>query len=256
MVLRSFAFALALVAPLKAVAQDIPELLKHGDEYFSRAETSEALPYYVKAYEEAPGEEATIIRLIRTYADLGWLHLHTDTTSEGYYCQAARYADTLVALYPSLPAAHFWEAMTRGSLIPFGSVHEKLRLGKTVRAEAEKAVSLDSTFALPYIVLAIFERESAQLSWFERTIANVIFGGDLHGSFEASEAYLAKAVKYDSANSYAYYEMYWTYLAEGRRSEAAEALRRVLAIPARSQREARQHQLAQNYLEKLEQSAE
>ena len=256
MALRLFAIAVVLVAPLKIPAQEIPELLRRGDEHFSRAETREALPFYLRAYALGPGESRTLTRLIRTYSDLGWLHLHADTTSEGYYRQAAHYADTLLALNPSLPAAHFWEAMTKGSLIPFGGVHEKLRLGKLVRAEAQETITLDSTFALAYIILAIFERESARLSWFERTVANVIFGGELHGSFEASEAYLARAVKCDSANSYAYYEMYWTYLAEGRRNAAAESLRRVLAIPARSQREAQQRQLAQNYLEKLEQSAE
>jgi tetratricopeptide (TPR) repeat protein len=166
------------------------------------------------------------------------------------------YADTFLALNPSLPSTHFWKAMTSGSLIPFGGVLEKLRLGKEVRFQSEKTIDLDSTFALAYIILAIFERESAQLSWLERAIAKIIFGEELHGSFEASEEFLAKAVKYDPANSYAYYEMYWTYLAEGRKNAAAESLKKVLAIPAKSHREEQQHQFAQNYLENLQKSSE
>ena len=236
--------------------QTADSLLQEGDARFFHGQTAKALPCYLDAYRSEPHEPPTLIRLIRTYSDLGWLHLHTDSSAEGYYRNAACYADTLLLLKPDLAAAHFWAAMTKGSLIPFGGVGEKLRLGKEVRLEAEKTIALDSTFALAYIILAIFERETAQLSWFERTIARVIFGEELHGSLEASEGLLAKAIHFDPLNSYAYYERYWTYIAEGRKGDAEESLKRVLAIPARSQREARQHDLPQNYLETLEKSVE
>jgi len=166
------------------------------------------------------------------------------------------YADTLLTLNPNLAAAHFWKAMTSGSLIPFGGVSEKLNLGKEVRFEADRAIELDSMFALAYIILAIFERESAQLSWLERTIAKINFGEEMHGSLEALEGFLTKAVQCDSANSYAYYEMYWNHLAEGRKEAVAQSLKKALVIPAKSQREDQQHQLAQNYLENRRRSAE
>lgn len=245
-----------LLISLCARAQDVSQLLQHGDERFLQLKTEDALHLCEQAYAAAPERSETLLRLVRAYSDVGWLHLHKDTSAQRYYRCAAVCADTLLALNPDLPYAHFWKAMTEGSLIPFGTVSEKLRLGKEVRLEAEKTIELDSTFALAYIILAIFERESAELSWLERTIAKVIFGEELHGSLEASEEFLVKAVRYDSSNSYAYYEMYWTYLAEGRRDAAAESLRKVLVLPAQSQREEKQHQLAQKCLANLQKASE
>ncbi len=188
----------------------------------------------------------------RTYCDLGWLHLRTDTSAQSYYLRAAAFADTLLLLNPNSPSAHFWMSLTQGSLIPFHSVSEKIQLGKEVRFHAEKAIELDSTFALAYVVLAVFERESSQLSWFERAIARVIFGADIHGSLSHSEELLEKSVQYDSTNSYAFYEMYWTNMAMGNKDAAVEALKKVLALPVKSQREGEQHQLAENYLARME----
>ena len=251
-----FVLGLLFLAAMSVRAQEQNRLLQQGDEMFFQKQTDIALPLYEEAYKLDPRDNGALIRLIRACSDLGWLRLHKDSSAEHYYRRAAVYADTLLAVSPDLPSAHFWKAMTSGSLIPFGGVSEKLKLGKEVRLEAEKTIELDSTFALAYIILAIFERESAQLSWLERTIARVIFGEELHGSFQASEEFLAQAVKYEPANSYAYYERYWTYLAEGRKDAAAESLKRVLAIPARSQREEQQRQLAQEYLENLQKSSE
>ena len=139
-------------------------------------------------------------------------------------------------------------SLTQGSLIPFHTVSEKIHLGKEVRFHAEKAIELDSTFALAYVILAVFERESSQLSWFERTLARIIFGADIHGSLAHSEELLEKSIQYDRRNSYAFYEMYWTFMAMGKKEAAAESLRQVLALPVNSQREGENHQLAQNYL--------
>jgi tetratricopeptide (TPR) repeat protein len=142
--------------------------------------------------------------------------------------------------------------LTQGSLIPFHTVSEKIHIGKEVRFHAEKAIELDSTFALAYVILAVFERESSQLSWFERTIARIIFGEDINGSLSHSEELLEKSVQYDPENSYAFYEMYHTYMAMGKKDSAVESLRRVLSLPVKSQREEGQRQLAQNYLARID----
>jgi tetratricopeptide (TPR) repeat protein len=228
--------------------QELDRLLRSGDECFSRQATEEALRYYDQAYVISPQNNETLLRLVRTYCDLGWLHLRTDTSAQTYYFHAAAYAETLLTLNPNSPSAHFWASLTKGSLIPFHTVSEKIHLGKEVRFHAEKAIELDSTLALAYVVLAVFERESSQLSWFERTVARVIFGEDLHGSLSRSEELLDKSIRYDPNNSYAFYEMYWTCMAMGKQDAAVESLRKVIALPINSECEGEQHQLAQNYL--------
>lgn len=252
---KILAFLVVLTLPFCARGQELETLLQSGDDRFFHQETDEALRYYEKAYAIAPRNDEILLRLVRAQCDLGWLHLHTDTSSQSYYLHAAASAESLLALNPSSPAAHFWVSLTQGSLIPFGSISEKMSRGKEVRFHAERAIELDSTFALAYVVLAVFERESSKLSWFERTIARIIFGEDLNGSLTRSEELLEKAVQFDPGNSYAFYEMYFTKMALGEKEAAAESLKKVLALPVKSQREERQHQLAQECLAQLDVSA-
>ena len=235
-------------------AQNSDQLLREGDVYFARQSTELAVEYYRMANARSPRQSATLLRLIRSYSDLGWLHLKKDTSAESYYRLAVAYADTLLEVSPNSASSHFWMALAQGSLIPFKTVSEKIRIAKEVRFQAETAVELDSTFALPYIILAIFERESSQLSWLERTLARIVFGEELNGSLSYSEELLEKALTYDPGNSYAYYELYWTYLAEGKKEAAVQALKNVMALPVKSQREERQFVLAQDYLLSLESS--
>ncbi len=232
--------------------QELDRLIRNGDECFARLATDEALRYYDQAYSLSPRNNDVLLRLVRTNCDLGWIHLRTDTSAQTYYLHAAAYADTLLSLNPNMPSAHFWMALTEGSLIPFHTVSEKIHIGKEVRFHAEKAIELDSTFALAYVILAVFERESSQLSWFERTIARIIFGEDLNGSLSHSEELLEKSVQYDPENSYAFYEMGQTYMAMGKKDSAVESLKKVLSLPVKSQREEGQRQLAQNDLARIE----
>ena len=241
-----------ILFPIGSEAQELERLLRSGDECIVRQTTEEALRYYNQAYALSPQNNGTLLRLVRTNCDLGWLHLRIDTSTQTYYLHAAAYAETLLSLNPNMPSAHFWMALTEGSLIPFHTVSEKIHIGKEVRFHAEKAIELDSTFALAYVILAVFERESSQLSWFERTIARVIFGADLHGSLPRSEELLEKSIHYDPTNSYAFYEMYWTRMALGKKDSAVESLKKVLALPVTSQREEGQRQLAQNYLSRID----
>jgi len=235
-----------------AHGEEVTKLLEAGDQCYLRLQTEEALRNYEEADSLAPGRSETLIRLARAYSDIGWLHWQNGSSAESYYVRSVAIADTLVQLYPNLPAAHFWCALTTGSLIPFRGTSEKIHIGKVVRFQAEKAIELDSTYSYAYIILAIFERELAKLSWFERTIARIVFGEDLHGSFARSEELLQKALKYDSSSTYAFFELSLTYEAMGKKAESIVSLKRVIDLPVSSQREERQRQNAEKLRAKLQ----
>ena len=249
--IRVILFFLLSIA-MQVQAEDCAQLLLRGDNFYIRLETEEALRCYRQAYELSPNQSAILIRLVRAYGDLGWLHLRRDTSSESCYLHAVAFAESLLQLEPTKADAHFWFAMAKGSLIPFRGTSEKISIGKEVRIHAERAIELDSTYSYAYIILAIFERERAKLSWFERTIARIVFGEDVNGSLLLSEEYLSKALKCDRNSSYAYYELSRTYDAMGRKGDAVESLKRVLAMPVNSQREERQRQHAEKSLAHLQ----
>ena len=79
----------------------------------------------------------------------------------------------------------------------------------------------------------------------------MVFGEDLSGSLEASEHYLKTALRYDSSNSFVYYELFWTYKAMGNKSLAVSSLKEVIKHVPKNLREKQQQDEARLHLAEL-----
>jgi len=235
------------------IGPPIENHVARGDEYYLALDNKQALSEYEQAYKESPTDYNSLLRLVRIYNDNGKIHLHKDKVSESEYRTAIMYADSLERYYPNSAVTQFWIALAKGSLIPFVGVWEKIAIGKEVKQHVQKSLSLDSTFAYPYIIRAIFEREGAKLSWLEKGIVRVVFGENLSGTLEASEQNLKTALRYDPINSFAYYELYLTYQAMGKTAQAAAALSSILLLTPKNLREKYQQEDARQHLSELSQ---
>jgi tetratricopeptide (TPR) repeat protein len=229
---------------LSPVSSDNPDAfdrhMSKGDAYYRSCDNANALLEYQHAYALAPDSLSTLIRMVRTYNDMGRLKFGVDPTSQTYYQKGVDYAEIMIRLYPNRAESHFWLALGRGSLIPFVGVGDKIRIGKEVQEEAWKALALDSTLSHAYIILAIFQREGAKLSWIEKAFVRIFFGHPISGSLEESERYLRVALALDRRNTYAMFEMYLTCTAMGRTDEAIKALRSLCEITPTNSREQQQ----------------
>ena len=200
--------------------------IANGDYFYQAFNNESAQKEYELAYNDSPKSYISLLRMVRIHNDNGRNHLRKDSFSEQEYKKAVVFADSLVYNYPDSAAAHFWYALAKGSLIPFVGIREKISIGKEVKLHVQKSLECDSSFSYPYVLRAIFEREGAQLNWLEKSFVRVIFGENFSGSLEASEHYLKTALRYDSSNSFAYYELFWTYTAMGNRTKAVSSLQR------------------------------
>ncbi|MCX6120294.1 MAG: hypothetical protein NTX44_01590 [Ignavibacteriales bacterium] len=225
--------------------------LARGDEYYLALDNKNALTEYGQAYKESPTDYTTLLRMVRIYNDNGKIHLWNDKVSESEYRTAVMYADSLAHYYPDSAETQFWNALAKGSLLPFIGVWKKIAMGKEVKQHVQKSLERDSTFSYPYVIRAIFEREGSKLSWIEKGIVRVVFGENLSGTLTASEQNLKTALHYDPANSYAYFELYLTYQAMGDTGQAASSLRHILAMQPKSLREKYQQDEARQHLLKL-----
>jgi tetratricopeptide (TPR) repeat protein len=225
--------------------------LARGDEYYLAFDNKQALTEYEQAYKESPKDYTTLLRMVRIYNDDGKIHLKHDTVSETEYRTALMYADSLAYYYPDSAATQFWNALAKGSLLPFVGVWKKISIGKEVKQHVQNSLERDSTFSYPYVIRGIFEREGSKLSWIEKGIVRVVFGTNLSGTLEASEKNLKLALQYDPANSFAYYELYLTYQEMGDPTQAAASLRRILEMQPKSLREKSQQDDARQRLSEL-----
>jgi tetratricopeptide (TPR) repeat protein len=236
----------------KAISQNsVQEHLEKGDRFFEKLNNERALTEYQKAYDAAPTHFEPLLRMSRLYNDLGRLALQTSDLSESYYRKAIGFAEQLHRYHPDRAESYFMLALCHGSLVPFKTLREKLELGRDVEHNARKALTIDSTFSMAYVVLGIFYRSVSRLGWMEKLIANTIFGKNLYGTLEDSESMLKKALHFDPANSFAYFELASTYRAMGREEAAVEALRKVLALEPKSLREHQQLEVARRRLDQI-----
>jgi tetratricopeptide (TPR) repeat protein len=245
------AFLLVFMTQKSFAAPRPEDYLARGDERFLAGDNWMALRAYEAAYHSRPTGYQEILRMVRVYNDLGRVTLRHSDSSEFYYKQATMYAESLQYYHPDIAETHFMYALSYGSLLPFCGVQEKIRIGKIVRDHAHRALELDSSFAMTYVLLGIFEREGANLSWIERGFVRIVFGEEIGGSLKQSEAYLLSAIRYDPDNSFAHYELYWTYKASGDSERALASLRRVLASQPHTAREISQFEEAREEISKL-----
>ncbi|MEX2116683.1 MAG: hypothetical protein WEB37_07340 [Bacteroidota bacterium] len=230
---------------------DFALLLSRGDEYFRNFDNFSALELYQKAYDLAPHEFEALVRMARVHNDIGRSMLWRNDSAEIWYKKAVEFAEILVEKYPGRADSHFWIAITRGSLVRFLSVQEKLDVGKFVVEHARKAVEIDSTFGPAYVVLGILYREAAKLKWYERVIANVVFGGSLPGTIEDSERVLQRALNLNPRDIFAYFELAQTYNFLENDEKAVELFRKSLMFSPGSQREQDLQRQVERRLERM-----
>ena len=129
--------------------------LARGDEYYLALDNEHALSEYELAYKESPTDYTTLLRMVRIYNDNGKIHLHKDKVSEWEYRTALMYADSLAHYYPDSAETQFWNALAKGSLLPFVGVWKKIAIGKEVKQHVQKSLERDSTFSYPVSVTLV-----------------------------------------------------------------------------------------------------
>ena len=239
------------VAAAEPLDDDPVSHLQRGDRYFSSADNWMALREYEAAYKLRPSGYEEILRMVRIYNDLGRTQLGWSDCARIYYTSAIAYAESLYKHFPDMAETRFMYALAHGSLLPFSGVKERIRIVKLVRDNARRALELDSTFSMTYVLLGIFEREGSKLGWMERGFVRIVFGEDISGSLQQSEAYLLTALRHDPKNPFALYELHWTYNEMGDTARALASLQRVLELQPRSARELCQAQEAREDIKQL-----
>ncbi|HLP14913.1 MAG TPA: hypothetical protein VK470_01570 [Bacteroidota bacterium] len=151
--------ALAWSLPSTLLSQGKEKLIEEGDHFSTVAfDNQKALDKFVQAEKIAPKDYEVLWRLSRTYVDLGE-HLPGKTDQEKnvqleYYQKALAYADRAVAANPNGSMGYLRRAIANGRVALFKGIWAAVDLVKQVKADCEKALSLDAKNASAYYILA------------------------------------------------------------------------------------------------------
>ncbi len=128
---------------------------------------------------------------------------------------------------------------------------EKIKLVNVVKENAEKSLRMDPENYVSYIILGIYNREIADLNFFERLFANTFFGDVPDGSFEESIAMFNKALKIMPETIVPTFGLAKTYRYMDDEEKEKELLRKVLNYKIRDFRDRFAIEKAKRRLEKL-----
>ncbi len=173
------------------------EFVARGDSLYARWEMQSALENYELAYLINSDDYYLLLKLTRVCNDLGeyYYELRDEKSAEKVVYQGVDYAEKFASLYPDSAKVYTFLAWSYGNQALFEGDNKKIKLAHKIKDNAKKAIKIDSTDYLPYLILGIYNRQIAALSWFERLFANTFFGDVPEGSFEESEQMMLRALK-------------------------------------------------------------
>ena len=190
-------FFIFIIISFRGYCEGIKDYLEKGDESYSKFNNVEAISYYEKALNITPDNFEILLKLVRTYNAAGEEYFEYRNTKEAEYYinKALEFADKFRIKFPDSSAVYSYSAMSNGNIALFKGGKEKIKYAKLVELNAKKSISLNPNAYLPYIILGIYYREIAGLSWIERAFANTFLGSVPSGSYKESETMLKKALR-------------------------------------------------------------
>ncbi len=211
-----------------------------GDSLYAHFDNTEALDAYRKASELSPSFEVMFKRAVAANDIAQDLQAagRKDEAEEAFQL-AVDYAVEVRDAYPEEAGSWFILAATTGKMAQFSGGKSKVRIGRAVEEYYKKSLSLDSAYALSYMVGGIFSREVSQLNWLQRLAANTLFGGIPDGSLEESRSLLERAIELDPTLFMAHWELAQTLEALDETELANKHRRFLLVLSPRNTEERR-----------------
>ncbi|MCH7771734.1 MAG: hypothetical protein IIA49_12090 [Bacteroidetes bacterium] len=209
------------------------ELISKGDSLYVQSDMQNDLDYYEQAYSIDSSDYYLLLKLTRVCNDLGeyYYELHDEESSEKVVYDGVDYAERFYSLYPDSARVYTYLAWSYGNQALFEGGKEKIKLAHKIKDNAAKAISIDSTDYLPYVILGVYNRQIGALSWFERLFANIFFGDVPEGSFENSEKMMLKALELQPGIVIAAFHLSLTYKEMDEEEKEITMLKKVIELP-------------------------
>jgi len=229
------AFLIAAPGRVAGQASGYRDALQAGDEAFAALDNERAVAQYEAAMLDAnpPAPFEVLTRLSRAYTDrsLDLIAGGDRRGGEAAIDRALATAEELRVRFPDRAETWFLLAIALGNRATFEGGKGKVRIGRAVEEHCLRAIELDPGYAPPYIVLGVFYREVAEVSWIQRLVANTLFGGLPAGSYERSAELLRQAVALDPSIPLGRFELGRTLFRSGLAAEARPHLEAGATLP-------------------------
>jgi tetratricopeptide (TPR) repeat protein len=225
-----FASASVVLGGAAFAAESADELIKNGDIFYGKLQAAEALKFYLPAEKIEPKNVRLLVHISREYR-----HLMSDASTPAEKRRlggiAVDYANRAAALEPGDPDAQLAVAISYGLIQPLEGNRERIEASRIVKAAADKTIRLDPSNDLGWHVLGRWHKELADISAFQRTMAQAIYGVILpQSTYGEAVTCFEKAIQLNPNRLIHYIELGSVYAQMGRSEEARQLIAKGLAM--------------------------
>ncbi len=226
------------------------EFIALGDSAYTQMEHEKALSWYSKAVQADSNCYEASWKMARAYVDVG--ETLNDDQSHEYYLHAQRMANHAISVNPEGSNGHLFLSIAIGRVALKAGPKERMRLAKSIRTEAEKAIELDPENDLAYHVLGRWHRRLANLSWVEKGFANIFLGGiPEDATMENAVLNFKKSVELKPDRISNRFELGYTYKEMDKNDLAIKEFETCLMLPVTDSEDPKHKKEAKKLLEEL-----
>ena len=244
--------ALLAVSALAAAGAraETDELVRAALAAEARLDTRQALALFQKAVAARPADAFLQQKLARQYSDL-MVELPTPEEQRAAVMQALVHARRAAELEPRRAENVLSVAICLGKLGVLSGTREKVRYSRELRAEAERALTLDPGYAWAHHILGRWHHEVAELGGTARLVVKLFYGGLPGASHAEAVRHLERAVELEPAQLKHHLELGLALAGAGQPGPARAALERGLAMPSREKHDEAAKARARAVLDRL-----
>lgn len=239
-----------VLVTITASAQTPDQLIARGDSAQAVFAPHDALRFYRQAERQQPANPDVLWRISKIHTDL--------SIGEGDPAVAMREAERAVAYAKRSvehgarhSMAHAVLAVAYGQKAVLVPNRKKMDLSKLLHSHGMRALELDSTNTVAMLVLGIWHREVASLSWIVRLLLKAAYGDVPEASLDDSRKLLGRAVALQPKVIMGHVELAKTLIEQDEKDAARQQLRTAIALPRSDLHDPRRKEEADALLKSL-----
>jgi tetratricopeptide (TPR) repeat protein len=220
-----------------------------GDKLFFSLDYDKAIEIYKNGLMHSPNDYDLNWKLARVYVNYGEV---PGNEKKNYFTEAKKYAEKGMKLNPKRSEGYTFAAAAIGNIAFYAGNKEKLAASNQMLILLHKAIELNSEDHIAFSILGSLERMFANLSWFERTLAGVIYSSSVpKGNYENALKYFEKAIAVDSKLIRHHYELALTYIDMKDYQHARSEFEKTLTCPIMLKADYRRIELTKEKLNQI-----
>ena len=225
----TFSFFIGIIIPVTPTLYYIDSLYESGD-YKNSAKILSDL------YLEDTNNIDVVYRLARSIFLLGEEESNPNRQADIYY-RGFNYAKKALSINVDNGHANFWYAAYIGKIGLLEGTEQKILNSYEVKQYGMRAINLIPDYEHSYHLMGRWHYELAELTWFERSIASLIYATPPKGSYEKAVELFQKAIEINFNEIRHHFWLANTYKAQGQNSLAKKQFRIVLSLKPKNKKD-------------------